>query len=266
MESTRPARSERRRVRTAAVAAVLTACASAVLFAHVQFSLLSSFRSTWAGGCGGDAVCSDIASPYEDTVDATSSYSNDFGNVVVDTTASPTRRICIDFPDTPTHIHDQVQFDRFVGTTSLDGCYQAAFNTLANPDYGATDIGTLVGTPQPISAWIYFNFNGLQYEVQWKRQGFGSIPSVAPPLKASYSALPDTWTLEPFTAAEMPSFFSDTCPNCNYDPQCPEGCATLMVFSNNKPRGRLALANYVMPLQLVVERDANNRRKPKGRQ
>lgn len=54
---------------------------------------------------------------------------------------------------------------------------------------------------------------------------------------------------------------TEQCPNCTYWPTCPENCATLMVFSNNKPRGRIGLANYVRPFQLTAETDANNRRR-----
>ena len=45
------------------------------------------------------------------------------------------------------------------------------------------------------------------------------------------------------------------------DPGCPESCATLQVFSNNKPRGRITLANYVLPFSFTADTDSINRRK-----
>lgn len=259
-------------VRMAAILAVVVS-GSTVLFAHDPFSLVVSFRSQWSegAGCGGDGVCADVLGDYEDLTDGVDAWSNAYGNIQLVTTASTSRTICVDFPDSgPTKLHDAAQFERFVtDVESLDGCYPGAFNTLANTSYGATDIGRDgIDNDLPISAWVYFLVNGVQYELQWKRQGFTGLTDFAPPLKTHYSTSPETWLLRPYLIADDGLALTDECPNCTYaPPPCPEDCATLMVFSTNKPRGRIGLANYVMPFNLAAETAATNRRaKGKGRQ
>ena len=172
-------------LRVAAIIAVVVS-GSSVLFAHDPFSLVISFRSQWSegAGCGSDGVCADALGDYEDLTDGVNSWSNAHSNIQLVTTASTSRTICVDFPDTgPTTLHDAAQFSRFVTDVGpLDGCYPGAFNTLANTWYGATDIGRDgITNNQAISAWIYFLVDRVQYELQWKRQGFAGLADFAPP-------------------------------------------------------------------------------------
>jgi hypothetical protein len=254
----------------ACVIVTLLAAATVVVHGHANFSLVSTFAESWDqmnGGCAGDTgLCSDGAS-YVDLDAGVDSWSNDVGNIVISTMNSPNRRLCVDFPASPTHVYDAAQHTRFVGTDAnvLDACYRGTLNTLANGEYGATDVGHLVGSPQPISAVLYFFRNGIQYELRWARGGSMGLPYTAPPLKISHASSPDTWFLETYLVGDVPAP-STTCPNCQYvEPQCPEGCATLMVFSEQKPRGRIVLANYVMPFGLTAATAENNQRKVKGR-
>jgi hypothetical protein len=260
--------------RTMATAALVVA-AGVVMYAHDPFSMVITFRSTWNGvSCGGDGVCGDAAGNYQDLLDGVEAWSNSYGNIQLVTTASASRRLCVDFPSAPTRTYDATQLTRWVGAdaNALDGCYQGAFNTLANNEYGATDIGIDGGpNPLPISAWVYFVRNGIQYELNWNRNGMMQLPDTAPPLQVTYHppGLADRWSLQSFAAGDIGPFLSATCTNCRYvlepEPTCPEGCATLSVFSTSKPRGRVVVANFVMPLGLDAERAVLNQRRKRGK-
>lgn len=256
--------------------AALVAAAGVVIYAHDPFSLVITFRSTWnvIGGCGGDGVCGDANDSYQDLTDGVEAWSNAYGNIQLVATASPSRRLCVDFPSGPTKVYDTVQYDRFVGANpnALDGCYPGTFNTLANETYGATDIGLDgVANPLPISSLVYVMINGVQYELQWRRQPFMQQPDTAPPLKVTYTSQ-DRWGLASFLASDPDLLrFSQTidCPRCSYvyeppPPTCPEGCMTLSVNSPSKPRGRVLLANFVMPTGLDAERAGVNQRRKRG--
>ena len=256
--------------------AALVAATGVVIYAHDPFSMVITFRSTWnviGGGCGGDGVCGDTGS-YQDLTDGVEAWSNAYGNIQLVATASPSRRLCVDFPDGPTKVYDTAQYARFVGGDPdlLDGCYPGSFNTLANETYGATDIGRDgVASPLPISSLVYVMINGVQYELQWRRQPFMQQPDTAPPLKVTYTSQ-DRWGLASFLASDPDLLrFSQTidCPRCSYvyepPPPCPEGCMTLSVYSPSKPRGRVLLANFVMPTGLDAERAVVNQRRKRGR-
>jgi hypothetical protein len=252
----------------------LAAAIGVVVHAHHEFSLDTAFQSFWnretascvdADGPTGDGICGDGRGPYYDLTDGVDSWSNSYGNIQLVTSNSPSRSICLDFPEHPTHTFDEAYRVRFVGDDAnvLDGCYRGAFNTLANADYGATDVGVVAGVPNPspISAWIYFFVNGLQYELHWKRQGFNGYDDTAPPLKVTYDS--NAWFLSPFDHPGGEGF--DSCPNCLYTDPCPENCATLVVFSDKQPRGRVLVANYVMPFGLMAVTAEQNKRAKGGK-
>lgn len=258
-------RSARALTAACAVAAVMGS-AHVVLWAHENFSLITRFAEHWSadnGSCtGGAGICNDNVQAYTDLSEGVESWSNAYGNIQILTTASSsTRRICFSFPESPTLVHDAAMFARFVPEGGLSGCYPAAFNTLANSEYGATDVGHDTPSPQPISGWTYFFVGGLQYELHWKRQGVGGLASSGPPMKVQSLDAP-TWFLNAYEASDATLQVTADCPNCRYvEPGCPESCATLAVFSNNKPRGRVFLANYVMPFALTADTDPTNRRR-----
>lgn len=253
--------------------AALVVATGVVIYAHDPFSLVITFRSTWnvtGVGCGGDGVCGDAGS-YHDLTDGVEAWSNAYGNIQLVVTASPSRRLCVDFPDGPAKVYDSAQYARFVGGNphALDGCYPGTFNTLANDTYGATDIGLDgVTNPLPISSLVYVMINGVQYELQWRRQPFMQQLDTAPPLKVTYTPQPDRWGLASFLASDdtLVGFAGTTdCPRCSYvPPDCPEGCMTLSVYSPSKPRGRVLLANFVMPTGLEAERAGVNQRRKRG--
>lgn len=248
-------------LRVTCLVAAVAAGGHAVLHAHDTFSLVTSFGSVWDGSAcaSGHGLCSDSSAPYRDLVNGVDSWAEAHGNIQLRTTASATRTICYSFSEGPTAIHDAGSFSRFVPAGGLSGCYPASFTTLANGEYGATDIGHEQPSPSPISAFSYFFAGDLQYELHWKRQGVTGLTSSAPPLKVTSDAV--TWFLQPYDASDDTLTITDTCPNCQYvPPDCPEHCATLAVFSNNKPRGRIFLANYVMPFALTADTDPVNQR------
>ena len=259
----------RRGLRLAATAA-LVAAATVVVSAHDPFSLDISFGTSWNGvDCGGAGICGD-AGIYSDLADGVDSWSDNYGNVRLDTTGSSSRSICLDFPD-PTYVYDGVQLSRFVpgGLTSLNGCYSAFFHSLANNTYSVTDVGAEGGpaSSQPTSAVLYFYRDQLQYELHWERVGFGGLPYIAPPLKVTGPDLngsnPDRWILAPYSSNELPND-PDLCPNCQYTAESPEVQRHADRVSNKQPHGRVALANVVMPFALAADTAGTNLRATSG--
>jgi hypothetical protein len=234
-----------------------------VVHAHAPFSLDSSFLAVDSEGRSA-AIVDDGLGLYQDLVDGVESYSNDYGNITLDTSLS-SRRICMDFGE----VVQDWRSDLPRPAAGL-ACHNAAITTRANAEGGVTDV--VIGAPLDKGMQIHWTGPAARGGTADFMLAFGYhtlLPYEADRLLVTCTAgaedVCDEWTLEPFIALEVEG---------DQRPRDDNGSiigplGRVFVFETLKGRKSqlTAVAEYVMPMRMVIARADENKRtsKPKGR-